>query len=304
MIRAIVLSFFAAALMAGVVSAQPDRSAALEKAKAKFVKDMAKADESMLATIDKAIAQATKSGNKMLQEKLNYERPLFVSQHLVPTAFPTDYYLKERARATKELMTAYQPAINDLTKAKKFEEVTAVEDSLNDMLKAARGYGLAIPDIDFHPDLMFQIENKGLGLVIDTELENGRGKLVLSPKTAKSKQSQFWKLEREDKGFLIRNVKSKHYLNSPGATVSGDNTPMASIGILDRKNETPASFLFQLTSVRHEFFIESIAIESVLMPFEKKVKGVTNTYLTLDKKESTKETPASPAQLWKLIEVK
>jgi hypothetical protein len=93
-------------------------------------------------------------------------------------------------------------------------------------------------------------------------------------------------------------------LNSPGATVSGDNTPMASIGILDRKNETPASFLFQLTSVRHEFFIESIAIESVLMPFEKKVKGVTNTYLTLDKKESTKETPASPAQLWKLIEVK
>jgi hypothetical protein len=296
MMRSIALLLLIAVAMTRIASAQPDRSVALEKAKAKFEKEMAKADEVMLANIDKTIAKA----GKMLQEKLMYERPLFASQHLIPTSISADAYLKERTRATKELISVYQPVITDLNKAKKFEEAQAVEDVLNDTLKSARGYGLAIPDIDAHPELVFTIENKGSGMVLDTETETGRGKIVLNPKSFKSRPSQLWKLEREDKGFLIRNVKSKSYLNSPGTIAFGDMIPMASTGNFDQKKETPASYICQLTSMRHEFLIEPLNSESILLPVEKKVKGVTTIYLTQEKKESA----TSASQLWKLVEVR
>ena len=47
--RSIALLLLITVVTAGIASAQPDRSVALEKAKAKFEKDMAKADEVLLA---------------------------------------------------------------------------------------------------------------------------------------------------------------------------------------------------------------------------------------------------------------
>lgn len=298
--RSFFLFLLLAVLMSGAVSAQPDRSAALDKAKAKFEKDVTKADEGMIAAIDKAIDKAMKSGNKMLQEKLNYEKPLFVSQHIVPISIPADNYLRDRTKATTALTSVFQPVVSDLTKAKKFEEANAVEDLLSDTLKAGRGFGLAIPDIDAHPELVFQIEHKGTGLVIDVDQENGRGKLVLNPKIGKTKQSQFWKLEREDKGFLLKNVKSKSYSSISGIPGPGENGPMLEQKTFDRKNETPSSFIFKLSSIRHEFLIEPVEGDAILQPIDKKVKGVTTTYITMEKKDTT----PSAAHLWKLIEIK
>jgi hypothetical protein len=62
MIRFLVLLLLVSVSLSGVVVAQPDRTAAMEKAKAKFEKDMAKYDEALLAGMDKSIAQATKTG--------------------------------------------------------------------------------------------------------------------------------------------------------------------------------------------------------------------------------------------------
>jgi hypothetical protein len=88
MIRSWALLLLTAVLAAGTVLAQPDKTASLDKAKEKFEKEMAKADETLVSGMDKAILQATKSGNKKLQERLSYERPLFITQHFIPTAFP------------------------------------------------------------------------------------------------------------------------------------------------------------------------------------------------------------------------
>jgi hypothetical protein len=293
-------------VMVGSASAQQDRAQILEKAKAKFEKEMAKADETLQSAIDKAIAQATKTGNKAQLEKLNYERPLFVTQHLIPTGVPTDAvsYLRERSKATTALLAAYNPAIAELTKTKKLEEANALEDTLNGILLAARGYGSAFPDIEAHPELVFMIENKATGLVVDTEIENGRGKLILTPKTGRPKAGQCWQLEREEKGFLIRNLKSKNYFQTAGivANPEGDAVPSLSAGVFNHKNETPASVQFKLISYRRDFLIEPTANEddTVVTPYEKKVKGVTTTYLTREKKDASKAS----SQLWKLVEVR
>ncbi|HEV3437735.1 MAG TPA: hypothetical protein VG122_10275 [Gemmata sp.] len=299
MMRSIVLLLPFAICLTGTVVAQPDKTAVLEKAKTKFEKDMAKSDEILLAGIDKTILQATKAGNKATQEKLTYERPLFVTQHIMPTAFPSEGYLQQRSKATAALLAVYQPAITELTKAKKFEEAMAIEDNLNEVLKASRGYGLALPDLETHPDIMFMIENKDSGLVVDTEIDGGRGRLVLTTKVGKNKPSQSWRLEREEKGFLIRNVKSKNYFLVPGVPSATEGAILATGGF-DRKNETPLAYLFRLNSIRREITIEPSGNELALTPTEKKVKGVTTIYVTPEKKESS----TSAAQIWKFVEVK
>jgi hypothetical protein len=300
MIRSFTVLLLLTLCWTSVIAAPQDRAAILDKAKLKFENDMARADQALTATIDKALMQATKSGNKVLLEKLNYEKPLFLTQHLTPTAIPTESYLRERSKATTALMNVFQPAIKDLTKATKFEEAMAVEDLLNETLQAARGFGLAIPDFEAHPEVVYMIENKAGSLVMDTEQDNGRGKPLLVPKTGKARPNQFWQLEREEKGFIIKNVKSKNYLYIINATYGGETGPILEQRTFDRKAETPAAFLFKLNSVRRELYFESLESGSVLQTMEKKIKGITTTYVTMDKKE----TAPSDKQIWKLIEVR
>jgi len=81
-------------------SAQPDRTKEeLEQAKKKFEQEIFKLDEDLLANIDKAL----KKSDKKLEDKLTYERPLFVIQHIIPAekaiAGPTNTYLANRAKA-------------------------------------------------------------------------------------------------------------------------------------------------------------------------------------------------------------
>jgi hypothetical protein len=294
MIRSIILLLLFGFCLSGKVAAQPDRTAALEKAKAKFEKDIAKIDETILSGIDKTILQATKAGNKALQEKLNYERPLFVTQHIVPTAFPCEGYLQQRTKATSALLAVYQPAMNELTKAKKFAEATALEDTLDEILVASRGYGLAFPDLETHPGLILLIENKEYGTVID--IMDGVG-LVLS-KTEKNKSSQLWRLEREEKGFVIRSVKYKHAFHVPQN--SGDAGAILRNFPTDKTKELESSFLYRMTSVRHEIVIARIEPELIVTATEKKLKGETTIYVTQEKKDVMPKA----TQLWKLVEVK
>src|SRR5262249_14969158 len=152
----------------------------------------------LLASIDKALKAST--GNKMLKEKLTYEREMFVSQRFVPTAVPTMGYLKSRSQAISALEAAYQPAIKELVKAKKDDDAEAVEAALSDLLKAARGYGLGIPDLAGRPALL--LENKATGTVIEPSTKEGYGDMLLVTKAAKKKALQTWHLDREEKGYV------------------------------------------------------------------------------------------------------
>jgi hypothetical protein len=296
MIRSIALVLLVTSCLTGAVSAQPDKTAALEKAKDKFEKDVTKATETLLASIDKTVLQATKAGNKALKERLTYERPLFANQRLIPTAISTETYLQQRTNATAALLKVYQQAIAELTKAKKFDEAMALEDSLSEIVKASRGYGMAFPDLEKHPTLL--IENKSTGLVIDTANKAAGGELMMTPKVGKGKPSQHWKLEREEKGFVIRNVLSGLCFDVNSG--NRDAGTIVSIWPVDRNKETFINSLFLITEIRNEIVMECAVSSLILTVTEKKIKGVTNTYATQEKKE---EKPL-PSQLWTLVEVK
>jgi hypothetical protein len=280
--------------LTGVMAAQPDRTAQIEKAKTKFTKDIAKADEALLAKFDKAIAKAKDGGSKMVFEKLVYERELFTKDHIVPTALPSETYLQQRNLAIAALQAIYKPVIADLTKAKKIDELAAVEDELCDLLKSARGYGLAFPNLETHP--VFMIESLASGEVIDTT-GKGAGDVVLTPKMGKRKPTQGWVLEREPKGFVIRSVESNHAFAFVGARRDAG----ATLGLwpVDRKKDVAEDLQFKLIDVRREIIIESFS-GLVLTATEKKEKGITTIRITQQQKEEN----VPPTQLWKLVELK
>jgi hypothetical protein len=281
-----------------LAAAQPDRSAALAKAKAKFEADISKAEDSLIANMDKALAKAQATGNKAAAEKLAYERDAFTSQRLVPTAVPTTTYLRQRGQAITALEAAYNPAIKELAKAKKGGDAEALESALSDALRAARGYGLGVPNLETHPVVL--IEHKATGKVIETVNKEGTGELVLGPKVGKSKPSQCWRLEREEKGYVIRNVASRQGFHVPySASGEGDRL------VAWPPNDTPSKevlkgSLYQLTDLRREVVIHPAWNPLVLTATEKKVKGVTTYYVTQEKKE----TPPPASQRWTLTEVK
>jgi hypothetical protein len=277
------------------MAAQPDRTAEIEKAKTKFEKDIAKAEETFLANFDKAISKAQTGGNKALTEKLTFEREQFAKSHIVPTALPSDTYLRQRNQAIAALQTAYKPRIADLTKAKKFDELMATEDTLSELLTTARGYGLAFPDLETHP--IFLIENPITGLVIDTT-ENGSGSLVAVPKVGKSRPAQCWRLYREEKGFIVRNVGSGNGFHVPGGSRDAGTTVV--MWSVDPTKGAGTWSLFKLTETHREVVIESTLNDLILTATERKEKGVTTTYITQEKKEAK----VLPSQTWKFVELK
>jgi hypothetical protein len=296
MLRSIALVLFSAICISASVNAQSDRSEALEKAKAKFEKDIAKLEDTLITGLDKAIAKALSANNKPLHEKLSYERDVFVKVRITPTAYSASSYLQQRAQAIAALNAVYHPAISELTKAKKLSEAAAVEDELSALLKTCRGYGLALPDLESKP--MFLIENKATGLVIETVNKNGTGETFLAPKVGKSKLNQCWRLERDERGFYIHTCAGTNVMEIPGGS--------RAVGIhvttwgFDPKKETDAREVFQLNEIHRDIVLESAHNGLILTATEKKVKGVTTTYVTQEKKE---ETPTAE-QLWTFIEAK
>jgi hypothetical protein len=291
---ALVLSF-----TCSLAAAQPDRTAALAKAKAKFEADISKAEDALIASLDKALTKAQASGNKAAAEKLAYERDAFNSQRLVPTAVPTTAYLRRRGQAITALEAAYLPAIKEFGKAKKDADAEALETALSDALKSARGYGLGVPNLEAHPVVL--IEHKATGKVIETVNKGGTGELVLGAKVGKSKPSQCWLLEREEKGYVIRNVASRQGFHVP-YSASGEGDGLVAWPPNDQPSkEVLKGSLYQITDiVRREVVIHPAWNPLVLTATEKKVKGVTTYYITQEKKE----TPPLASQRWTLTEVK
>jgi hypothetical protein len=303
MIRSIVSSLVLGSGLAGTVDAQQDQ--ALVNARKKFEEEIAKLDKSLVVKMEKASDAAKKNGDKALFQKLSYERQQFVTQHLVPTEANT--YLQDRSRATVAIMKVYQTAINKLTKEKKFQEAAAVEDVLDESLKSSRGYGLAFPDLDMNRKLMFMIENKESGLVVDTEHGDGRARLVLTPKEkgGKSKPTQCWRLEREEKGFAISNVKSDSYWHAPFDPAGAGALPGSFVDVESWRDKTTleigASSVYRFSSTRKEIVIEATLSDLILTATSKAVKGATTTFVTQEKKNDKMPTEA---QIWKLIEIK
>jgi hypothetical protein len=297
-----VLLLLCAACLGRPAGAQPDRTEALAKAKAKFEADVSKAEDALLANIDKALKNA--AGNKATTEKLTYERELFVSQRIVPTAVPAGTYLKQRSQATAALEAVYLPAIKELVKAKKDDEAAALEGALGDLLKTARGYGLGLPDLEAARP-MFVIESKATGLVIEPVGKDGLGELGLATKMGKKKPAQCWNLERDEKGFVVRGAQSGRAF-SISYRVSPDGGPLVShlaTAKLDPLKEVPDRSLFRLGETRREVTIASLSKDKtdyVVTAIERKLKGVTVYDLVLEKKE----TPPTPGQLWVFAEAK
>ena len=156
-----------------------------------------------------------------------------------------------------------------------------------DLSKTARGYGLAFPDLETHP--VFLIENPITGLVIDTT-DNGSGSLVAVPKVGKSRLSQCWRLEREEKGFIVRNAASGNGFHVPAA--NGDAGTILVMWSVDRTKEVVAGSLFKLTEVHREITIETTLNGLILDCDRKEGKGHhDNLYHT---GEEGKETVAVP----------
>jgi hypothetical protein len=286
-----------AVCLSGAVAAQPDKTVALEKARAKFEKDIAKLDETFLTGIDKTIVKALSANNKALHEKLTYERDQFVTNRILPTTFSSEAYHKQRNQAIATLQGVYQPVLSELNKAKKFEEMHAIEDELSNVLKSGRGYGLAFPaDLDAKP--VFLIENKSTGLVIDLSPKLGDHPEAIAAAREKDnnkKQTQLWRIERDEGRFILRNVGTKNVLI--GVKMAGS---ILSTWAQNPEMGTEARGYFLLNEIRREIVIAAAVGELVVTVTEKKDKGVTTSYVTYEKKA----TPPTAAQLWTLVEVK
>ena len=281
----------------GLSGAQPNKTAALEKARTKFEADITKAEEALLASMDKALKTAQTAKDKPAVEKLTYEREQFVKQRLVPTTVPTAAYLKQRAQSIAALEAAYQPALKELLKAKRDEEVEALTGALNESVRGARGYGRALPDLESKP--VFLIENRANKQVVETTEKNGRGELVLRPKVGKKQPNQCWQLEREEKGYLIRNVANRWGFHVPYSG-SDPGAILTAWPPHEPSKEALKGSVFKLTEVRNEIVIAPAWNELVLGTVEKQVKGVTTTFVVQEKKDAT-----SPAkQRWILTEAK
>jgi hypothetical protein len=293
--RALAASVFLVTVwLTGSAEAEPDRTEALAKAKEKFEADISKGEDALVASIDKALKGATK--NKTLTEKLTYEREQFLTQRLVPTAVPTTTYLQKRTQAIAALEAAYNPAIKELDKVKKFAEAEALENVLNDAVKAARGYGLAIPAIEGQNTVF--IENKATGQVIELGVRDSRTQPVLEPKASRIKPTQCWTIERDERGFVLQGKSGKESL------VIGAYSSLFLAARDSSSGELPEWVPFKFTEVRRSVVIgpssKKWSTGSVLTVTEQKVKGVTTYELTLEKQES----PPTPNQLWVITQVK
>jgi hypothetical protein len=287
---------------AAPAGAQPDRTEALAKAKTKFEADISKAEDALIATLDKGIMKAQSAGNKTMAEKLTYERELFVNHRIVPTTIATGAYLKQRSQATAALEAVYNPAIKELVKAKKDTEAEALEGALSGLLKTARGYGMAIPDLTGRPPIV--IENKATGQVIEPVDKDYWQPVVFTAKMGKRRPLQCWYLDREEKGCTFVNAQSGKAMSKTNHVVDKKLVPIVATATIDPQKETPDNLLFELTETRREVVITSLAKGQtnglVLTVVEKKQKGVTIYELAFEKKES----PPTPHQLWIISEAK
>ncbi|QJW94500.1 RICIN domain-containing protein [Frigoriglobus tundricola] len=284
----------AAVFLARPAGAEPDRTEALARAKAKFELDIEKAEKALAESLDRAEKKARDAGKKADVDKLLYERDLFNAQRIPPTVIASAAYLKQRAQAVAALEAVYLPAIKELSKAKKGDEAEALETALSDLLKTARGYGLAVPELALHPQLL--IENKASGQVLEAA-KDGQGELYLAAKVGKKKPGQCWYLERDETGYTVKNVQS-------GRCLQVGNGFSAGTAKFDPKRDAADRVLFEVTEVRREVLIVSQVKSGlngyVLTVVEKKQKGVTTYELQMDRKDA----PPAPNQLWTLTEAK
>jgi hypothetical protein len=284
-----------AAWLAAPAGAQPDRAEALAKAKARFEADIPKAEDALVASMDKALKAAP---DKAAAEKLTYEREQFAGKRVVPTSVSAAAYLKQRAQAVAALEAVYLPAIKELTGAKKDDEAAALEGALGDLLKAARGYGLAFPDLESRPTVL--IVNKGTGLVLDPANKDGRHPLVLTPKKAANKAGQGWQPERGEKGYVFRHDSHALYANRGGLEVIRINPKR------ELSEDTAAKTQFYLTEVRRDVVISARSDragdprELVFVVVEGKGKDGPVYDVSLERKG----VPPAPNQLWTLVEIK
>lgn len=279
--RAPVVLFIASALVVAGPAPGQDKTAALDKARTRFEADIAKAEEALLASLDKALAKA--GGNKQQAEKLQYERELFVSQRVPPASVPSAAYVKQRAAAIAALEGAYMPVVREFAKADKAAEADALETALGELVKTARGYGIALPALEARPALVF--EHKASGMILDVEDRSGFGKVLLSPKAGKRRVSQVWQIEREPRGVVIRNLGTKDVLSYDPRFGPDSQLRMTRP---NPNKDTPDECLFKLTEQRRLVAVGGAGrgdAPAFLTTAERKLKGVTLTDAVFEKSD-------------------
>lgn len=248
--------------------------AALVKAKTKFEQDVAKTEEALLAGLDKALTAATKSGNKALGERIGYERDMFTKFRIVPSTFNATVYAKQRNAACDALEAAYAPVVRDMRKAKKEDEASALDKELSELLRAARGYGMALPELE--PKVAVLIENKQSGTVLEGKNGTRGERVLLAPKVGKKQLAQCWYIEREEKGVVFRNVANGGVL-TVSASFNKEGEQHFWTEKLEADKETPERSLVILTEHKREVVLRFASSREgrALGVSDRKVKGVT-----------------------------
>jgi hypothetical protein len=140
------------------------------------------------------------------------------------------------------------------------------------------------------------IENKANGMVVETTNKDGSGELALAQKVGKKEQC--WLIEREEKGFVIRNVASGYSFNVPHGHRHAGVTMISYP--FDRTKEATPNTRFQLTEFRREVVFSPTCSGLILTANETKIKGVTTYSITQEKKEE----PPPDKQRWVLTEAR
>jgi hypothetical protein len=108
--------------------------AKLDEAKHQYYKTADKLHKNVLDELEKKEAAARDKGDKKAVDQVKADREAFTERDVVPKFIANDYS-KDLSRAQSALVSAYETAIKDYTKAKNDSEATKIEEELKQFKK-------------------------------------------------------------------------------------------------------------------------------------------------------------------------
>lgn len=294
--RCIAFGIFSLVLGTGIATADATEKE-LEQATARCEKAIAKAEADFRETLAKA---ASKSKDRAAQVKLTYQLERFEKLKDVQTIAQAREYWRAREAALADLARVYEPAIRARRSGKLhessdlFDSANLLERKQSELVKAARGFGLAVPDPEKEPIVV--VRNVESGCVLEPTDPKGWSSRIEVNKYVRGKASQLWKLERGEEGISLKTAGGMHLHVPAGSTADGEKL------VLWRCDERPTSksFCWNVDESLREIVLLSALNGFALSSAEVAERGILKTYATQTKKAEKR----IPSQVWKIEVVK
>lgn len=280
----------AAAAVAGSAPPEKDFKVIAEK----FEKAVKDAEVGLKANLEKAAAKA-KDKDKVAAAKIAYEAERFDKYRELPSSLSNKEskdYLRARDAAVAALTFHYDTQIKALRAAKKTATADEFEHDFGRLLKAARGFGLAVPDPGPRPFVV--IRAKDGDAVLEPLDPRKSGTKIALTKYVRGKQSQLWTMERGEDGLAFRAVLGNGlYLHVPGSsTTEGEQLMLYVPG--DRPPNV--HYCWKADEQAREVILASSFNGLAMATKEVTEKGVLRTLLVQEKKPNV----VPSAQVWKI----